>query len=588
MGDYEIKDIYQGGYSSLSPEYGNVFTGYRVATQSLGITTDPRVADVINEFSQKLAPGTKTVELSMIQPEIFESVPKQHLQEVKRLSKLTGVDVTVHGPLVEASGISKDGFSEISRQGAERQMLLALERAQEINPDGSSPVTFHSTAVLPAPEIEKTKKGEMIKSTLIINADNGRIDRVETKERFFPGEVREEKITNEILKKNEEAWQNALTHLAYNTERAGELIRHYGATTILSEAEKKAGKLVSPENRQAITSFNVGKAFLDDSYRELKELCDIAYKYVPENEQKIIKDFYNEITPNIKKINETKNVQENIQLREEIVEKGIEVLNQLTTPPQIIKPLDEFAEEKTVNTFANVAFNAYKKVRSGDWKASPIISIENPPAGNAFARGEDLKNIVEKSREKFVEKAVQEGISKKEAEKQAEKLIGVTWDVGHINMLRGKGYDEKDIIKETEKVAPFVKHVHLSDNFGFEHTELPMGMGNVPFKEIMEKLGKKGFEAKKIIEAGNWWQHFKTSPVAETMRAVGSPVYSMAMGPYWNQSVGLHQGYFSGYGSFLPQVNYETFGAGFSQLPAELGGDRGGGAGGRMSGRGME
>ena len=115
-----------------------------------------------------------------------------------------------------------------------------------------------------------------------------------------------------------------------------------------------------------------------------------------------------------------------------------------------------------------------------------------------------------------------------------------------------------------------------------------MGMGNVPMKEIMEKLGEKGFEAKKIIEAGDWWQHFKTAPVQETFEAFGSPVYGMKMGPYWNQSQGLQQGYFGGYGAMLPQVNYETFGAGFSQLPAELGGQRMGGRGSRMSGRGME
>jgi len=38
----------------------------------------------------------------------------------------------------------------------------------------------------------------------------------------------------------------------------------------------------------------------------------------------------------------------------------------------------------------------------------------------------------------------------------------------------------------------------------------------------------------------------------------------------------------------LPQVNYETMGAGFSMLPSELGGQRGGARGNRMSGRGME
>jgi len=590
MADYEIKDIYSGGYSSLSPNYGDVFSGY-FATKNLGTTTDPRVADVITEVSQKIAPGQKIIELSMIQPEIFESVPKQHLEEVRRLAKLTGVDITVHGPIVEASGIGKEGYSEINRESAERQMLMAVERAHEINPQGNSPVTFHSTAVLPAPEIRRTKDGqEIIKSALVINTDNGRIDKIETKERYFPGEERQEKIKTEILKRNEESWNSTITHLAYNTERGTDFIRHYGFTNELAEAERKAGKKLSGDEKQAITSYNVGIAFLNDSYRELKEICDIAYKKALENKESKkpdidkIENFYKEIEESANKIKEDSNLKKNIELREEIVEKGLRVLNELSSPPEIIKSLDEYAMEKSIETFANVAFNSYKKFKD----TAPIISIENPPTTQGFSRGEDLKKIVEESRKKFVEKAKQEGVSEKEAQGQAERLIGVTWDVGHINMLRGKGFDEKDILKETEKIAPLLKHVHLSDNFGFEHTELPMGMGNVPIKEIMEKLGKKGFEAKKIIEAGNWWQHFKTSPVAETLRAMGSPVYAMEMGPYWNQAGGLQQGYFGGMGNYLPQVNYETFGAGFSQLPQELGGDRGGGAGSRVSGRPME
>jgi hypothetical protein len=180
-------------------------------------------------------------------------------------------------------------------------------------------------------------------------------------------------------------------------------------------------------------------------------------------------------------------------------------------------------------------------------------------------------------------------MGEKEARQAAEKVIGVTWDVGHINMLKKYGYENKDIIEESKKIAKFVKNVHLSDNFGFEHTELPMGMGNVPIKEILENLGKEGFDANKIIEAGNWWQHFRTPPLRETMEAFGSPVYSMEMAPYWNQNIGFQQDYDPGLaGQWLPQINYETFSAGFSRLPLELGGQRPGAEGSRMSGRGME
>jgi len=115
-----------------------------------------------------------------------------------------------------------------------------------------------------------------------------------------------------------------------------------------------------------------------------------------------------------------------------------------------------------------------------------------------------------------------------------------------------------------------------------------MGMGNVPMKEIMEKLGQNGFDAKKIVEASSWWEHFKTPPFRESLEAVGSPIYATKMGPYWSQGPGFYQDYFPESGATLPQVNYETFGSNFSKLPMELGGQRGGAEGSRMSGRGME
>jgi len=102
---------------------------------------------------------------------------------------------------------------------------------------------------------------------------------------------------------------------------------------------------------------------------------------------------------------------------------------------------------------------------------------------------------------------------------------------------------------------------------------------------MMEKLPQK--DIKKIIEAGQWWQHMQTNPVKESMEGLGSPMYESGAGPLWNQSPAFQEGYFSGYGQMLPSINYETFGAGFSRLPAELGGSRQQG-GGRMSGTPME
>ncbi len=579
-GDYRIGDIYQGGYSSLKPQYGDIFTNYRINPATFGLTTDPRTANVLQDASAKLNVGAKQIEISAVSPEVFESIPNQQLKEINRLAKLTGVDVSVHGPIVEPSGLTREGFSNANREAAERQMFSAVERSYQVNPKGNVPVTFHSSVILPG---EIPPKGKEIEEALAINTENYSVARIPLKERTFPGEEGKRDVKKELEKINEEQWSEGIRSMSYYADMGENTIKQSQILSRMAEAEKGAGKELTEEERSSGSDFQRGRSFLNDSYRQLKNLFETANKYGSDADREILSDFAESIKPKISQIGNTKDVYKDAQLRREIIDAGIETLNKIV-PPRIYKDLNEFSKEKTVETFSNIAFDSFKKFKTN----SPVISIENPPAGGAFSTGEELKDLVEKARERFVEKAKKEGISESQAREAATKLIGVTWDVGHINMLRKYGYEKEDIVKESQKVAKLVKHVHLSDNFGLEHTELPMGMGNVPIKEIMEKLGKEGFNAKKIIEAGNWWQHFRTPPFKETLEAFGSPIYSMEMAPYWNQAIGLQQDYYSGYGMMLPQVNYETFGAGFSRLPSELGGQRQGAEGSRMSGKGME
>ena len=62
--DYTISDIYQGGYSSLKPNYGDVFTGYSASARGFGLATDPRTANILQEASSKLSTGAKQIEIS--------------------------------------------------------------------------------------------------------------------------------------------------------------------------------------------------------------------------------------------------------------------------------------------------------------------------------------------------------------------------------------------------------------------------------------------------------------------------------------------------------------------------------------------
>ncbi len=619
MGDYTT-NTYQGGYSSLKSNYGDVFTGYHTPAGSLGLTTDPRSANIVKEVSGKLASGVKKIEVEWVSPKVFDAIPKQQLKEVNQISKLTGIDISVHGPVIDTVGINQQGFSEINRENSERVITRSIKTSQELDPRGNIPIVFHTTEGIQGTEWETLGKERKAKKMIAVNRQTGQMVPLEAEKRYYPdmpklkpgveqkyqaGKITAQEIGSNKAKyysqvpleigkiispeesikmQNTTKWDDDLSQLLFNKERADEILQRNKTEIEHLMPALQSGRLkpkdLTPIQKQTLNHLDNAEAYLGDTDQHLSALFSQAYKYgSPKQKQALvqIKNNYQDVLN--KQGREISGKSDAMQV---LINELKDSRNELA--PDMFVPIEKFATEQSSKTFGNAAFKAYKKF--GD--KAPVVCIENPPVGHALATGQDLKNLVVESRKKFVENAVKEGIGRSEAKASAEKLIGATWDVGHINMLRGQGFGDKEIIKETEIVAPFVKHVHFSDNFGFEHTELPMGMGNVPLKEIMKKLGKKGYEARKIIEVADWFQHFKTSPFKESLQGVGSPIYSDGVGPYWNQAIGLQQSYSVGYGQMLPSMHYETFGAGFSQLPAELGGQRGGGQGSRMSGKGME
>ncbi|MBS3090122.1 sugar phosphate isomerase/epimerase [Candidatus Pacearchaeota archaeon] len=597
-GDYQF---YGGAAYTINPDNDELFQGfssYRAPAGSFGISTDPRTANQLKAVADKFNTGTKAVEVSAITPNILESIPNQHLEELNKLRKLVGAELTFHGPIVEPTGIGRDGWDEEKRIQAERQMWSAVERGQKINSDGNLVVTFHSSAGLP--EIKTRKKTEdgkeQVSEFWVIDEREGKFAPLKIKEDYFKDTTPNAEQT--LTKLNKENWDNSLTHASYNAHQSSailesaikqvkqldpqtklttdELVNVY-AKSRTPEGQKYLNAL-SPETRKAagelMSQLNHAENYVRTAYNELQNLYNQAYSaaVLSNNEKDLdkLKAFRAEILPKINKENLEK--PDNMaKLNEEIVD-GIKTLSTLNDVPKIYKPLNEFAIDKASDTFAGIAYKSYDKFG----EKAPIISIENPPAGGALSRGEDLRDLIKSTRKKFEKKLQDDGVSEDEARKIAEKQIGITWDVGHINMIRKFGYDDKDLEKETKKIAPFVKHVHLSDNFGLEHTELPMGMGNVPIKKHMEILDQYAKQAKKIIETGDWYNHFKHSPLAESFAAFGSPIYAMQASPYWSTARGsMSGGYFAGYG-LNPDIHHTVYGGGFSTLPVELGGNMSG------------
>jgi hypothetical protein len=602
-----VEENFYGGTSyPLEPTYGNPIA-YGTPFSEFSQALDPRTANQIKEVSESLNTGAQAFEVQGTTPDVLESIPKDHFKEMYRQAKLVGAELSLHGPMIEPSGITQQGWDKLNQDAAEKQLWSAIERSHDLNPKGNIPVTIHSSVVgLPPAEfkMKETPDGEeQIKSVIVVDP-TGRLDQIKEQERYLEtgGVPKPFDPVKEIRRRNEETWGHQLGNLNFYAQRGDEAIRIAKAeqdnlnNTIERYKEGKADfekQGLSPENLQfderqkAVTKqLEHGNIYLKDAYLSMREIFDLAYKNTNGKDKEKLTEYAKFVSGKVdfEKISSDPKRSDEFA---EIVEKGISTLQGLSQP-KIFTPVREFAIDKTSDTVSNLALQSYNKFKD----SAPIISLENHPAQTTLlSTGKDLKDTIRASRKKFIEKAVKSGISNSEAKQQAAKLIGATWDVGHINMLRRYGYTKKDIIKEAETVAPYVKHLHLSDNFGYDHTELPMGMGNVPMKEVMEKLNKSGFKGKKVVEAGNWWQHFSPGgksnpPMLPTMQAFGVSMYSMQPSPGWNQYLDTMGGYFLEQGPINPDIHHQLYGSGFSALPNELGGPIQGG-GNRMTGTPM-
>ena len=591
--NYEF--FYEGIYKPVEQDYGDLFTGYRFPGYSIGASTSTQTANQVQEVSSRLNEGMKVVEMSVLDPRVMGMIPKQHMKELNQLSKLTGSETTLHGPLIDPAGFSREGWSEFARHEAEQEMLQIVERAHELNPKGNVPVSFHSSNWgFPGAEYEKTKTGEKETVIVAVNPETGQPSAFKEEKVYYPGEEtpREYGPRKRLEVYNETAWSNQITGLLQMAKHGDEILRSpyvEDASKVYLEAVK--GHPVAPEDRDkiAITEDAANKAlmFFQDVEAGIRSMYDNAYKYgikdAPEDEKqrgiaaeraKILTALSKQYTAMYKEMDERKRRGEHIDILDYALkykrrcDEGIAALKHIT-PVQMMRPVEEFALDKSARTIANVAFQSYKKFGT----SAPIVSLENPPGEiGGFSRAKQLKQLINASREQFVQNAVNSGMSETRARGAAEKLIGATWDVGHINLMRKGGFTEEDIIKETKAIAPFVKHVHLADNFGFQEAHLPPGMGGVPIKPMLEELEKAGFKGKAIVEAGEFVQHFKASPHPYALSALGSPLYDIKMAPYWNQIQSSYGSYFGGYGTMLPEEHFSMYGAGFSTLPTELGG----------------
>jgi hypothetical protein len=587
--NYEF--FYKGGGSALKSDESDLSTGYSMNAGRIGSPTSIQTANQISEVTSRLNEGVKTVEMQPIQAEIFDAIPKQHFKEINRLSQLVGSDVSVHAPMIDPAGFTKEGWSDQDREQAEQQLLSVVERSHEVGPKGNVPITIHASAIpgtefmknlhMPEEVERKIREGYLPESAreeaqmFAVNRDTGQIIPVKLEKRFYPEEKEQRWNTprENIEMINNSEWQEKLIRMEQYKKMSDELREQAidKIRAIQTAAALTGGKLTQQEDtdaRMAESKLKQSQQFLSDVGAVLRTSYSTAYKYSDPKEKQALGEAREKY---VKLLNIASNQEvpypERVQAHSQAVREMMDGLSQVR--PNTYIPIEDFAKEKASTTLGNVAFEAYKKFKEN----TPILSVENLYPGMAFSRADQIKGLIESSRNQFVERAVKDGVmGRGEAEQQAKKLIGVTWDVGHLNQLRKGGYNEDDLIKETAAIAPYVKHVHLTDNFGFSDSHLPPGMGNVPLKGIMTELQNAGYKGKGIVEAGNFVQHFKTSPHTYTLEALGSPIYPALMQPTWGEVRGTYGAYFGGYGTMLPEQHFSMYGSGFSALPTELGG----------------
>jgi len=585
-----FESIYPGTTFLLDPEYN--YMGHRIPVSELGGTTSIQTANQLKEVNNLLNQGIKTTELSVINPEVFEMMPKDHLKEIKRLNKLTGAESTMHAPTLDPSGFTQQGWSRSNREEVEKQFTDFIQRSHELSPEGNMPVTIHAS-VIPGTEMmpakgplilpEEKGKTEVMRKMIAVDQETGQFIPLERDLLYSHHQKgpRIETPESRLDIANSSKWVQAVTNLAFYKKEADEVLgRTQPALQPLYDKMEKGEKLNPEEIQQygpALNQLQRGNLFLENVETSFRTLFEQASKYADKKDRpKTLKELNKISTAWIKldkeaKTGKIKSNDEYILKRSKLVDESINKLR-VIAPPMQYKKVEDFAKEKASETFSNVAINAFNKFG----ETAPIISIENPPYGSAISSAQDLKELIKDTRKKFTQKLVNQGISKSEAQNQSKKLIGATWDTSHISMMRKQGFGKEKIIEETRKIAPYVKHLHLNDNFGSTHTDLPPGEGDLPMSGIMKELETAKFKGKKIFEGGNFFQHFQTSPFPYQLEAAGSPVYSTG-GTTWNQLGGIGA-YYLGQGPINPSIHHSTYGSGFTTLPIELGGEMQGGA----------
>jgi N-acetylneuraminate synthase len=70
------------------------------------------------------------------------------------------------------------------------------------------------------------------------------------------------------------------------------------------------------------------------------------------------------------------------------------------------------------------------------------------------------------------------------------RRLGITFDTSHAQLYCT--WSGRDVVEEFEKMAPYIRHIHVADASGIDGEGLQIGMGDIPWKKLAPRLFGSG------------------------------------------------------------------------------------------------
>ncbi len=546
----------------------------------LGISTPP-MKDQLESLKAKIFQGAKHVELGFmsspmqkgsaqgqISPEMHGRQEREAMRELARINKIS---LSVHAtPQIGGmTGLGQQGYSEETRDNAMKEVKRTIDFAADVSEDGGAVVVHAQEFPRPiteAEEGEKFRKFEGYKETdktthYLVDETTGEIAAVREDQKNFivpreeekreavtgiPYERAEMDEDKRIFKPEPRDWDYYMKKTKNDPDEAAKEFYkdkldaeywHLKGQADEYEAGFYHGKRTEKKIKEALKEWEKLKPHLKKEEDFTTYLRDHEIiKLIPPEHYKDPVHYLKE------KLWET---QRRISYHEEASVSARERIAEIEDKRNRIKSMKDFSLEKSADSYAQLGYYAWKKEK--DHSKPIFVAPENIFPEQYGGHPSELRNIIQKSREKMVELLTetevempnrpgrkvdnpfyQKGISKSKAKKIAEDHIKATFDIAHANTWRKyfQGSDKefnKWLLKEVDKLKQdgILGHVHLSDNFGYVDDHQMIGEGNVPIKEFMEKLQKSDYKGKVVVEPG----HFDHKSLRAALRTMDSPIY---------------------------------------------------------------